>query len=149
MLLMPSKDNIFVESQMAALHCYKIAAKDVTRKCGTMNKNIVVQKSIQWSVADPGFPVGWRAPVRGGVDLRRGHFSVKMYVKTKELGPIGGHVPGMPPLDPPKVVVSASPPPISFIFAYVFIGKCPHGTSAPSSQWGWYPQRKILDPPLK
>ena len=33
----------------------------------------------------------------GGVDLRRGHFSVKMYVKTKELGPMGGRAPGMPP----------------------------------------------------
>ena len=29
-------------------------------------------------------------PVRGSVDLRRGHFLVKMYVKTKELGPVGG-----------------------------------------------------------
>ena len=36
--------------------------------------------------ADPGFPVG-RGPVLG---LRCGVFSVKMYVKTKELGPIGG-----------------------------------------------------------
>ena len=35
-------------------------------------------------------PVGGRAPVRWGVDLRSGHFSVKMYVKMKELGPIGG-----------------------------------------------------------
>ena len=42
------------------------------------------------AVADPGFPVGRRAPVRGGVDLRCGHFSVKMYVKTKELGPMDG-----------------------------------------------------------
>ena len=33
---------------------------------------------------------GGRAPVRGAVYLRRGHFSVKMYAKTKELGPIGG-----------------------------------------------------------
>ena len=41
--------------------------------------------------ADPGFPVGGVDPL-GGVDLRRGHFSVKMYVKTKELGPIGGGV---------------------------------------------------------
>ena len=37
----------------------------------------------------------------GGVDLQRGHFSVKMYAKTKELGPIGGRAPGTPPLDPP------------------------------------------------
>ena len=58
------------------------------------------------AVADPGFPVGGRAPVRGGVDLRRGHFLVKMYVKTKELGPIGGRAPGTPPpppLDPPML----------------------------------------------
>ena len=31
------------------------------------------------------------------MDLRRGHFSVKIYVKTKELGPMGGHVLGTPP----------------------------------------------------
>ena len=41
-------------------------------------------------MADPGFPIG-------GVDLRHGHFLVKMYVKMKELGPIGGHALGMPP----------------------------------------------------
>ena len=49
------------------------------------------------AVADPGFPVGGRAPVTGGMDLRRGHFLVKMYVKMKELGPIGGRAPGTPP----------------------------------------------------
>ena len=43
-------------------------------------------------MADPGFPVGGHAPIRGGVDLRHGHFSVKMYAKMKELGPIGGGV---------------------------------------------------------
>ena len=41
-------------------------------------------------MADQGFPIGGHAPIRGGVDLRCGHFSVKMYAKTKELGPIGG-----------------------------------------------------------
>ena len=41
---------------------------------------------------------GGRAPVRGGgVDLRHGHFLVKMYVKMKELGPMGGGVLGTPP----------------------------------------------------
>ena len=40
--------------------------------------------------ADLGFPVGARGPVMGDVDLRRGHFSVKMYVKMKELGPVEG-----------------------------------------------------------
>ena len=48
------------------------------------------------AVADPGFPVGG-----GGVDLRRGCFSVKMYAKTKELGPIGGGVRPVRPPDPP------------------------------------------------
>ena len=43
----------------------------------------------------------------GGVDLRCGCFSVKMYVKMKELGPIGGGVrPARPPpLDPPMIIV--------------------------------------------
>ena len=53
-------------------------------------------------MADPGFPVGGRAPIRGGVDLRRGHFSVKMYAKMKELGPMGG-VRRARPLDPPML----------------------------------------------
>ena len=39
---------------------------------------------------------GGRGPVRGGMDLRCGHFSTKMYVKTKELGPIGGVCPARP-----------------------------------------------------
>ena len=43
-------------------------------------------------MANPGFPIGGRAPVRGGMDLQHGHFLVKMYAKTKELGPIGGGV---------------------------------------------------------
>ena len=40
-----------------------------------------------------------RGPVRGGMDLRHGCFSAKMYVKMKELGPVGGggRVPGMSP----------------------------------------------------
>ena len=46
------------------------------------------------AVADPGLPVG------GAVDLRCGHFSVKMYAKMKELGPMGG-VRRARPLDPP------------------------------------------------
>ena len=53
--------------------------------------------TIDVSVADPGFPIGGACTHWGGVDLRCGHFSVKKYVKTKELGPIGGHAPGTPP----------------------------------------------------
>ena len=41
-------------------------------------------------MADPGFPIGRRGPVRRGVDLRHGRFLVKMCAKTKELGPVGG-----------------------------------------------------------
>ena len=51
----------------------------------------LIDNYISKSVADSGFPVG-------GVDLQRRHFSVKMYAKTKELGPIGGGVrPARPP----------------------------------------------------
>ena len=46
---------------------------------------------------DPGFSVGGRGPILGGFGLQRGHFSVKMYVKTKELGPVGGACAGTPP----------------------------------------------------
>ena len=41
----------------------------------------------------------------GGFGLRRGHFSVKIYVKMKELGPVGGRAPACP-LDPPMNSVS-------------------------------------------
>ena len=53
------------------------------------------------AVADPGFPVGEVWTVGGGVDLQHGCFSPKMCAKTKELGPVGGHVLGTNPLDPP------------------------------------------------
>ena len=52
------------------------------------------------TVVDPGFPIGGRAPIRWGVDLRHGYFLVKMCAKTKELGPMGG-VRRARPLDPP------------------------------------------------
>ena len=44
---------------------------------------------------DPGFSVGggaWTHLGGGGFGFQRGHFSVKMYVKMKELGPVGGGV---------------------------------------------------------
>ena len=40
--------------------------------------------------ADPGFPVGGVDPFWRGMDFCQRCFSVKMYVKTKELGPVGG-----------------------------------------------------------
>ena len=47
--------------------------------------------TITKSGVEPGFPVGeGGGPVwGGGVDLRCEHFSVKMYVKMKELVPVG------------------------------------------------------------
>ena len=44
------------------------------------------------SVADPGFPVGGGVDlVGGGVDSRGSYISkIFFYVKTKELGPLGG-----------------------------------------------------------
>ena len=48
---------------------------------------------------DPGFPAGGIDPL-GDVDLQCGCFSVKMYVKAKELGPVGGGVRWARPLDP-------------------------------------------------
>ena len=41
--------------------------------------------------------------VGGGVDSRGGYVSKFLYVKTKELGPLGGRAPGAPPLDPPML----------------------------------------------
>ena len=56
------------------------------------------------SMADPGFPVWGHRPIggEGGADLRRGWFSVKMYVKTKELGDVRQER----PLDPPMSFVA-------------------------------------------
>ena len=52
-------------------------------------------------MADPGFPVGGVDPL-GGMDPRRRHFLAKMYVKMKELDPVGGgDVRPERPLDPP------------------------------------------------
>ena len=50
-----------------------------------------------YSGPDPGFSVGGVDPFWGGFALQHGHFSVKMYVKTKELGPVGGLAPARPP----------------------------------------------------
>ena len=50
------------------------------------------------TVADPGFPVGGGVDlVGGGVDSRGGYVSKILYVKTKELGPLGGRTPGALP----------------------------------------------------
>ena len=53
---------------------------------------------------------GSRISYGGGMDLRHRRFSAKMYVKTKELGPVGGgggRAPGTPPPpDSPMYIVS-------------------------------------------
>ena len=49
-------------------------------------------------MVDPGFPIGGRQAI-GGTDLQQGHFLAKMYVKTKELDPVGGR--GRTPAAPP------------------------------------------------
>ena len=41
--------------------------------------------------------------VGGGVDSRGSCVSKILYVKTKELGPLGGRASGAPPLDPPML----------------------------------------------
>ena len=46
--------------------------------------------------------------VEGGVGSRGGYISKILYVKTKELGSLGGRAPGAPPLDPPMVTYPAA-----------------------------------------
>ena len=58
--------------------------------------HIYIYIYIYISVADPGFPVGGRGPIRGVVDLQCGCFLAKMEAKTKEFGPVGRHAPGTP-----------------------------------------------------
>ena len=65
-----------------------------------VRSSVVCFVRLQWRIQD--FPYRGRAPIRGGVDLRHGHFLVKMYVKTKELGPMGACAEHAP-LDPPMV----------------------------------------------
>ena len=43
------------------------------------------------------FRTGGMDPFWGGFGLQRGHFSVKMYAKMKELGPVWGRAPARPP----------------------------------------------------
>ena len=61
-------------------------------------ETLVILNQASEALVDPGFPVGGCGPIMGGMDLQRGHFSLKMYAKTKELGPVGGRA---RPLDPP------------------------------------------------
>ena len=52
--------------------------------------------------------------VGGGVDSRGGYISKILFVKMKELGPLGGErAPGASPLDPPMMYIA------SIVFAFV------------------------------
>ena len=62
---------------------------------------LIQQFMYELAVADPGFPVGGAQTCWGGANLRRVHFLVKTYVKTKEMDPVGGARTGSAPLDPP------------------------------------------------
>ena len=67
-------------------------------------------------MADPGFPIGGGVDlIRGAVDARGGYVSKILHVKTKESGPIGGHVLGVPPLDPPMVFSNFSSPCLTWL----------------------------------
>ena len=72
------------------------------------------------AVADPGFPVGGG----GGVDLQRGHFLVKMYAKTKELGPIGGGVRRARPPRSANALLSEKHLPVHWIKIHEAINIC-------------------------
>ena len=50
-------------------------------------------------MADPGFPVGGRRPLRRDADSRGDYVSKILYVKMKESGPLGDVLRGRP-LDP-------------------------------------------------
>ena len=59
-------------------------------------------------MADPGFPVGGRGPVRGHGPPTRALFSENV-CENKRIGSRRGwRVPGMPPLDPPMCCVHSS-----------------------------------------
>ena len=45
-----------------------------------------------FAVADPGFPVG-DADLIGGANSQSSYVSKNLYVKIKESGPLGGHIP--------------------------------------------------------
>ena len=87
----------------------------------------MLKKSVfnNYSVADPGFPVGGHGPIRGvcgpigGVDPQCGHLLAKMNGKTKELGPMGGHVPDTPP----RSANATGPHTGPMIVDFLFLGK--------------------------
>ena len=91
------------------------------------------------------------------MDLQCGHFLVKMYVKMKELGPIGGRAPEnfvcrFANADLRTKLSERLPPPPtrpnSFVLTYIFAKKHLCRKLTPPSQQALVPQREILDPPL-
>ena len=88
-LLFPDRHNItFLEVK------YNQTDK---KKCGlTLVTNKATATEPPFAVADPGFPVGGCQP-HGGANSWGGYISKNLYVKTKELGPLGGRAPAAPP----------------------------------------------------
>ena len=73
-------------------------------------------KTSESPVVDLGFPIGG-VDLFGGVDLQRGHFLVKIYEKTKELGPVvGGACAGHAPLDRPMKSIQIQVQKIELLF---------------------------------
>ena len=74
----------------------------VTNACqGILSHQIILtHEHVLFRAGSRIFRRGGRGPILGGFGLQCGHFSVKMYAKMKELGPVGGRAPARP-LDPP------------------------------------------------
>ena len=74
---------------------YLIKAFTDVCNCFYLSVNAVIP-NLQWQWRIQDFPL-WGPPTRwGGANLRRIHFSVKMYVKMKEMDPVGGCAPVAP-----------------------------------------------------
>ena len=56
---------------------------------------------VNYAGADTGFPVGGGANPWGAPTYKFDGFSKKLHEIRKKFGPLGGRMPGAPPLDPP------------------------------------------------
>ena len=73
----PSVDNRF---WLVVIRAYSATNSDGLSLLPWSHADCCEVKTFNIAAADPGFPVG-------GVDLQHGRFLVKMYLKTKKLGP--------------------------------------------------------------
>ena len=58
----------------------------------------------QFTVADPGFPVGGRGPRRGGAWTPEVATVIKFVCQNERIGSLRGGAPGAAPLNPPMVM---------------------------------------------